>query len=938
MKALLLGLGLVSLSATGANIYVVDSGLYPQYRQQLEDSGRLLNESCFSAAGDLDDYVVADTNNNIHRGFYFYKGASLCQNTQGEDHGEGASVLRTGLRGAVGRQSSDDEPVPVITAPHHNIIANVITNNTAPGVKQWHAHDQALVGRTDNTGKLVFTRYDSLNQITSIPKTLAALEDLNSIGQSLNGVRVVSISSIVPEIDNVSERRYTSPCDNHPTVRGGIIRDYADAIQDLRSKGVLIVVGTDNTRDDIDLDNYKMPFPACLSTTVAVGGIDSIGRAQGALDTRTDFIAPYSARDPITGGLRTGTSYATPLVASYVADLRTLNPTKTVNQVLNILRNTADTHFGSRDYAGTTVQYQIRVPNIVRAKDSVVDSFWKDFIQLLTGRLDEGVYGWNHGSSRHDNGVLSYFETVNVPQNNVVSITDENGLTTKITQASSTDEQVLRFSLRAFDIDTVDEVEVLVNDKFYGYLKTTGNNVLGGTQAICISGSDLKSDETRNEVKLRLKNSGETWGVQNIKIEVGTVDNTCLKAPPIFPNLPSNSDRLVGTSEPSGNAYQRAKVNQVPFSFDLRSANNGLPTSTTYNGKTIQRDLRVKFTIKSGAVSNATTLKVNGNNVLTTSSSTGDTERGYEFIVNRNRLVGGTNTFEFRPSNTGANSVWGIRGISIEYIDPITLSVGANNVIIYGYNQNPTRYTGLRANFTLGAVENDYVFTAQGWGIDRADETQIFINGVPLGFLNVGSSSGLSSIQSFVVTREFLLSGINQIEFAQRRPGSGWSGVSFEQWGVEDINVSVLRPDLTATSTRVVDSKIEKNVPFSLSTVIRNVGAGSSSATTVNYYTSTDTVIDSADTFLESRTIGVLNPGAVFTFVNEVQSSLVGEGYYIGVCLAAVPNEITAGNNCSKGIKLRSSPPIVPIIMMLIVESAGPPAQSYHYNHQPGND
>jgi hypothetical protein len=921
MKRILLGLFcLVSLPVSAANIYILDSGLYSQYQAQLKASGRLLRESCYSLGGDVRRYRQSQPNPQV-RGIYQYKGASLCHDASAEDHGDGASILRTsGLLGSVGHLGYPDKPVPVVTTPHQNVIGNVITSNTSSGVKQWHVHNQTLVGR-NVFGEIDWADYNNLKQVGGVNKIIAALEDLGGAFHGLNGVKVVNISSILPPSPNEVEERYVTPCDNHPTVtRAGILKEYAAQIRRLRNRGVVVVVGTANTTPGGNqaLDNYEMPFPACLSTTVAIGGLDQVGKAQGAIGPHTDFIAPYSARDPITTGLHSGTSYATPLVAAYIAELQTINPARTASQVLNTLRSTSDQHNGSRQYGSTTINYQISLPNFQRAKANIIDLFWKTYVQLFTGGTNQGSYGWNYGTSEHDNGLLSYFDTVPIPQNKVVNITSENGLTTKIAEASSASQQVLRFSFKAFDIDTVDEVEVLVNDKFYGYLKTTGNNVLGGTQAVCISDSDLKTDETINEVKLRIKSSRETWGVQNIKIEVGTVDNTCLKAPPTFPNLPSNGDRVAGTSEPSGNAYQRAKVNQVPFSFNLRSANNGLPTSTTYNGKTIQRDLRVKFTIKSGAVSNATTLKVNGADVLTTPSITGDTERSYEFIVNRNRLIGGSNTFEFRPSNTGANSVWGIRGVSIEYIDPVTLAIDSNNATRYGYNQAPNRYTGLRANFTLGAVENDYVFTAQGWGIDRADETQVFINGVPLGFLNAGSSSGLSSIQSFVVTRAFLLPGANQIEFAQRRPGPGWSGASFEQWGVEGMKVSVLKPDLIPLNTRIIEPEIQENVPFSLKAVISNIGVGSSSATTLHYYTSTDSVINSADTFMESRAVGALSPGTSATIVNVVQSPLVNQGYYIGVCLVAVPNEVTASNNCSKGIQMRSNTTIVPIIMLLL--------------------
>jgi hypothetical protein len=932
MRTFILMLLLVSVSAKGVNIMVIDGGLEPGYRNTLANQNRILRESCYSNSMQLRQPKPASSLDPKYRLYYDYLIASLCQDTQEVQHGIGASVLRTWqpqnpshLLGAEGRSGIPDDGVPVDIGDHQTIIAGVIAANTPQSVRQWHAHNESLVG-FDGLGEPSFQRYTNLNQGGRATFTVDALKD--AAEGSLFGVKVISISEFVGSPLGTSDisDRYTTPCDNHPDVTDpGLLNNYAKYIKMLRDRGVIFVVATDNSvvypsnNGDLTRDNDKIPFPACLSTTIAVGGLSSLEAAQGALGPGVDFVENYHAQHPVTTGANIGVSFAAPRIASYLADIRTVAPGINSVQALNALRNTGSLHCGSRQYGNITKQYCITKANVNAAKNSVVDSILSDFIALINDYEDETKYGWNYGTSRHENGVLSYFETIEVPQNKQLQPTfQKNGLTTIIHQSSTIGQPTLKFMLRPFDIDTVNEVEVLVNGTSYGFLKTTGSNQLGSTQSVCIANEDLKSDGTDNEVVLKQKNSDETWGITNLKVEVGTVDSACLKAPPTFPNLPSNGDRVAGTSEPSGNAYQRAKVNQVPFSFNLRSANNGLPTSTTYNGKTIQRDLRVKFTIKSGAVSNATTLKVNGADVLTTPSITGDTERSYEFIVNRNRLIGGSNTFEFRPSNTGANSVWGIRGVSIEYIDPVTLAIDSNNATRYGYNQAPNRYTGLRANFTLGTVENDYVFTAQGWGIDRADETQVFINGVPLGFLNAGSSSGLSSIQSFVVTRAFLLPGANQIEFAQRRPGPGWSGASFEQWGVEGMKVSVLKPDLIPLNTRIIEPEIQENVPFSLKAVISNIGVGSSSATTLHYYTSTDSVINSADTFMESRAVGALSPGTSATIVNVVQSPLVNQGYYIGVCLVAVPNEVTASNNCSKGIQMRSNTTIVPIIMLLL--------------------
>jgi len=921
MRTLILAIMLTSLPVHAANIYVVEQGgLLSGYRPQL--GNKLMEETCFSVTSDNRRLRQTDSNNREHRAFYQYKQASLCRGGSGRLQAPGATLVRTDLVGALGRPGFPDAPVPVTTDSHHSVVADVIKSNTTSGVKQWHVMQQFLLG-VDGLGNAAFVNYNALTQGSSTSNLVRALEHIANGFFSLNGVKVINISSH-------EENRFEWPCDNNPEVRSSASRvDLMDAISRLRNRGVTTVVATANSSRYPNQpgnrlqDNYKMPFPACLSTTVSVGGLSNQGFAQGAIAPGTDFLANFHHPHPLNGSDQTGTSFATPKVASNLVQLLTINPVLNNNQALTALRNTANFHSGSRTYnnGAFRINYRIAVPNFAAARSSIVDNFWKDLIPLLLGDVDDTRYGWNYGSDIHENGVLSYFETVNVPQQQVIRRSGGVDGLTVVSQAQSVGQPTLRFSFRPYDIDTSDELQILVNDKFYGHAKRTGSNQLGATQSVCIASADLKSDGSDNEVKLRLKNSRETWGVTNLKVEIGTVDNACLTAPPSFPDLPANGDRLAGTSEPSGNAYQRLKVNNVPFSFNFTGSNGGLPTSSTYNTNGIHRDIRVKFTTKSGdTAANSTLLRVNGAQVLQTPSFSGSGERSYEYIVNRNMLNGGSNTIEFRPGVINANSVWGVRGISIEYINPVTLGIGSTNATRYGYNQTPTRYTGARANFSLGSVQNDYSFSVRGWGIDRADETRVFINGVSLGFLSVGTSGGLSQTDTFVMNRGRLRAGVNQIEFVQRRPGSGWQGATLEQWGIENMKVSVLRPDITPATPRIVEPKIEADTPFSLSTVISNIGAGSSSATTLNYYTSVDATITPGDTFMESRAVGRLSPGASISLVNQVQSPLVNQGYFIGVCLVAVANEVTAGNNCSKGIQMRSKPVIAPTIMLILDE------------------
>jgi hypothetical protein len=671
----------------------------------------------------------------------------------------------------------------------------------------------------------------------------------------------------------------------------------------LKSQGVTVVASTSNHEYDEFLDNHLMPFPACLSGTIAVAAVDNSNIVRGAISTHTDFVHSGNGQITGTGITDFGTSFATPRVTAHLAELQTINPTLNQNQVLNILRQTADRFFSSRTYGTKTINWQLFYPNFQRAKTAIIDSFWNIFLNVPANENNlNGAFGWRYGTSEHENGALSTFETIGSNSSDEPFLNANSNLNA---------EQVMRYSFKLYDIDTPDELEVLVNDKSYGYARTTSSNSLSSTRTICIDNADLKLLGERNEIKLRLKSSGETWGVTGIQVERGVVDNTCRTSPSSFPPLPQNPDRLVGSAQPVGNAYQLEKVSELPFTFNVN--NSFLPTPATYDSNSLKRDIRVRFTTRSGnmsATDNGTQVLLNNSVKLTTPFFASDDERSYEFIISRNDLASGNNVIEFRPRDNSASALWGIRGISIEYIEPVDLSIGATNPSLYGSDQSPTRFTGLRANFNLDSVSNDYKLGVTGWDIDSADEIQVFLNGTSLGFLDVSANQNFNFGSSFVFATPALRTGMNQIELVQKSLS--------DQWAVKDMQVSILRPDIVPSRVDITDSRLAPNELFNVLTVVSNVGAGSSGATTLRYYVSSEKTINASDTLLKSVSIGGINANASITINSDVQSALVDQGYFLGVCLATVVNEANINNNCSEGIALKSGFALTPIILMLL--------------------
>ena len=87
--------------------------------------------------------------------------------------------------------------------------------------------------------------------------------------------------------------------------------------------------------------------------------------------------------------------------------------------------------------------------------------------------------------------------------------------------------------------------------------------------------------------------------------------------------------------------------------------------------------------------------------------------------------------------------------------------------------------------------------------------------------------------------------------------------------------------------------------PIGIGYSVRNQGSGSSDATTLRFYRSTDGTITTADTELDTASVSGLTTGASSS--HQFETTLPrGDGtYYYGTCVDAVTDESDTTNNCS---------------------------------------
>ena len=134
-------------------------------------------------------------------------------------------------------------------------------------------------------------------------------------------------------------------------------------------------------------------------------------------------------------------------------------------------------------------------------------------------------------------------------------------------------------------------------------------------------------------------------------------------------------------------------------------------------------------------------------------------------------------------------------------------------------------------------------------------------------------------------------------------------------------------PDLVVATPTVSDSSPEAGATFTLSATVRNAGDEASAATTLRYYRSTDTIITTSDTEVDTDQVGALAAsGTSGKSVSLTATRTYYNGtYYYAACVDAVTGESDTTNNCSSSVQVTVAPPNKPdLIIYAIVTITDP--------------
>ena len=102
----------------------------------------------------------------------------------------------------------------------------------------------------------------------------------------------------------------------------------------------------------------------------------------------------------------------------------------------------------------------------------------------------------------------------------------------------------------------------------------------------------------------------------------------------------------------------------------------------------------------------------------------------------------------------------------------------------------------------------------------------------------------------------------------------------------------------------MIDNAPDTGGSLTLSATVNNGGDGSSVATTLRYYRSTDSTITTSDTAVGTDAVGTLAAsGASDESIGLTAPSTAGT-YYYGACVDAVSDESDTTNHCSSSLSI----------------------------------
>ena len=143
-----------------------------------------------------------------------------------------------------------------------------------------------------------------------------------------------------------------------------------------------------------------------------------------------------------------------------------------------------------------------------------------------------------------------------------------------------------------------------------------------------------------------------------------------------------------------------------------------------------------------------------------------------------------------------------------------------------------------------------------------------------------------------------------------------------DEWLVLAIKTSEEGPDLVVESVTASESSVDPEGSFTLSATVRNQGDSEATYTTLRYYRSADSAIDTSDTEVATSDLRRLDEDETDNESEQVDASGEAGTYYFGACVDSVSNESNTQNNCSSGVTVTVLPVDLVVAAVSVSESS----------------
>jgi hypothetical protein len=308
----------------------------------------------------------------------------------------------------------------------------------------------------------------------------------------------------------------------------------------------------------------------------------------------------------------------------------------------------------------------------------------------------------------------------------------------------------------AWDVDSPDEVELLVNGVHVSHVPVTADESWSGTRLVVLPDA-LVFDSGTNVLTFSNTNNPpaeEWWGVRDVSIWDG--------CPECIP-LPDNGayGRISGGDQ--------THVEEVNYRFDG-----------------VAGDVTIVYKVWDVDFSDEVEVLINGVHLAYAETTANVSWSGVRQIVvpDGDVLDSQVNILTFNNTrNPPLTYAWGVGNVSILEVQDCTDCIPLPDIGAYGRISGGDQTHMEEVNYSFEGVSGDVTIVYEVWDVDFADEVEILVNDVHLEYTSVTPNAAWSGLRSVVLPAGLLFeAGTNVLTFNNtRNPPQAYA------WGVGNV-------------------------------------------------------------------------------------------------------------------------------------------------------